>query len=31
VFCWRVANGQVTRYVHLTSLAAPMSVATKSL
>jgi hypothetical protein len=32
VFGWRVAaNGQINRRVRLTSLAAPMSVATKSL
>jgi 6-phosphogluconolactonase len=31
VFGWRVANGQISRRVRLTSLAAPMSVAAKSL
>jgi 6-phosphogluconolactonase (cycloisomerase 2 family) len=31
VFGWRVANGQISRGVRLTSLAAPMSVAAKSL
>ena len=31
VFGWRVANGQISRGVQLTSLAAPMSVAVKSL
>ena len=31
VFGWRVANGQLSRGVRLTRLAAPMSVATKSL
>jgi 6-phosphogluconolactonase (cycloisomerase 2 family) len=31
VFSWRVANGQISRGVQLTSLATPMSMATKSL
>jgi 6-phosphogluconolactonase len=31
VFGWRVANGQISRGVHLASLAAPMSMAAKSL
>jgi 6-phosphogluconolactonase len=31
VFGWRVANGQISRGVQLTSLAAPMSLAAKSL
>jgi len=31
VFGWRVANGQISRGVRLTSLAAPMSLAAKSL
>jgi len=31
VFGWRVANGQISRGVQLTSLAAPMSMAAKSL
>jgi hypothetical protein len=31
VFGWRVANGQISRRVRLSSLAAPMSVAAKSL
>jgi 6-phosphogluconolactonase len=31
VFGWRVANGQISRGVQLTSLAAPMSIAAKSL
>jgi hypothetical protein len=30
VFGWRVANGQISRGVQLISLAAPMSLATKS-
>jgi hypothetical protein len=31
VFSWRVANGQISLGVQLTSLAAPMSMAAKSL
>jgi hypothetical protein len=31
VFGWRVANGQISRGVQLTSLAGPMSMAVKSL
>jgi 6-phosphogluconolactonase len=31
VFCWRVANGQISRGVQLASLEAPMSIAAKSL
>lgn len=31
VFAWRIANGQVSRGVHLTSLPDPMSIAMKSL
>jgi hypothetical protein len=31
VFGWRLANGQISRGVQVTSLAAPMSMAAKSL
>jgi hypothetical protein len=31
VFGWRIANGQISRSVQLTSLAAPISIAAKSL
>jgi hypothetical protein len=30
VFGWRIANGHISQGVQLTSLAAPMSLATKS-